>query len=352
MQEARFPPEAPQGTIPLGQTSLTPPGVREAVHLKPDLYLAAAARLVSGVTGDREQAAKRFLRAAPAHGIDLQLMWGTVDMSDPGNPRVREACLAVPGAGRTAMLFLSGPERGTTPDDAAARRAELIGAIGAASHALAVQPNGRFKIVQALPEPGEHWAISALEGAGFTKVGELDYLRRPPMRGQAARSVRASAEPWPDDIMIRTIERIEPGSRDRELLIAALDRSYAETLDCPELCGLRETTDVLDSHRATGQFDPSLWWIVFLRGEPHGCMLLSRLPEQDCVELVYLGLSPELRGRRIGSRLLAIGLDHAARKGPVAMTCAVDRRNAPAIRLYARFGFRQFSSRVAFVKPL
>ena len=39
----------------------------------------------------------------------------------------------------------------------------------------------------------------------------------------------------------------------------ALDRSYVDTMDCPELCGMRATADILASHKATGEFDPSLW---------------------------------------------------------------------------------------------
>jgi len=34
------------------------------------------------------------------------------------------------------------------------------------------------------------------------------------------------------------------------------------------------------------------------------------------------------------------------------VACAVDLRNAPALRLYGRFGFREFGRRVALVRPL
>ena len=61
------------------------------------------------------------------------------------------------------------------------------------------------------------------------------------------------------------VEAFRDGEDD-EALMAALERSYVDTLDCPELCGLREKRDVLDSHRSTGKFDPNLWWLVRLGG--------------------------------------------------------------------------------------
>ena len=147
-------------------------------------------------------------------------------------------------------------------------------------------------------------------------------------------------------------EGLRPGDPDRAALIRALDRTYEATLDCPELCGLRDTADVLESHRSTGVFDPALWWLVFLNEQPHGCMLLNRCPDHGTVELVYLGLSPELRSRRIGSRLLELGLAAIDSTGGTPITCAVDLRNAPALRLYGRLGFREFGRRVALVRPI
>ena len=90
----------------------------------------------------------------------------------------------------------------------------------------------------------------------------------------------------------------------RRALIEALDKSYEDTLDCPELCGVRTTEDVLASHKATGDFDPEHWWLVQLDGRPEGCVLMSRCPDQGALELVYLGLSTALRGRGLGRLLL------------------------------------------------
>jgi ribosomal protein S18 acetylase RimI-like enzyme len=85
-------------------------------------------------------------------------------------------------------------------------------------------------------------------------------------------------------------------------------------------------------------------------------VLLNPVPDLRSVELVYIGLGPDLRARGLGDRLLrdALGLAAARRKRDCAdaITCAVDRRNQPALRLYKRHGFREISGRIAFVRPL
>jgi ribosomal protein S18 acetylase RimI-like enzyme len=284
-----------------------------------------------------------MVTAAATHGIDLSLMWGTVDRASDGRPiRVRQVCLAVPGSGRTAMLVLSGPG----PGGEAREHAERVASANAACEFLAGTEMGRdIRLAQALPEPKESWATRAFLDAGFRKVGDLAYLRRPML------DLPDAAPPeWPEGITVEPIADLK--GADRARLLAALERSYVDTLDCPELCGLRETEDVLESHRTTGIFNPQLWWIISVRGDPQGCMLFSHCPEHSSVELVYLGISPVLRGKRLGAALLTMGL--GALRGVMAeqVTCAVDLRNTPAQRLYARLGFHEFGRRIALVRPL
>jgi ribosomal protein S18 acetylase RimI-like enzyme len=285
-----------------------------------------------------------MVSAAAIHGIDLTLMWGTADRAPDGRlVRARQVCLAVPGAGRTAMLMVSGPSIWKEDQE----HVERVAAINAACAGLVEgRPARDISLAQALPEPAEPWAERAFLHAGFTKVGDLAYLRRPLSNLPQERDWT-----WPDGVQVRPLTGVD-GAAERALLIEALDRTYADTLDCPELCGLRDTADVLESHRATGVLDPSLWWLVLLDGRPHGCMLLSRCPDHDSVELVYLGLSPELRGKRIGSQLLELGLSRLWDCHANHVACAVDLRNAPAQRLYQRAGFSEFARRIALVRPL
>lgn len=274
---------------------------------------------------------------------------------------MRQVCLAVMGSGRTAMFFVSNGTgaaeiRGNRGrgglgggDERALReRTALIDEACRFIGQPGPEVGGGVRLAQALLEPEERDAITALTGAGFTRIGDLAYLRRPLAPPAARWDARLG---WPAGIAVRRVADLDPAEATPALL-AALDRSYVETLDCPELCGLRETADVLESHRAVGRHDPELWWVVYADARPEGCVLISPCPEQGSVELVYLGLSPALRGRGLGSALLTMGLAAVAGRPGESLTCAVDTRNAPAMRLYRRGGFERFATRVPLVKRL
>ncbi|MCC6660650.1 MAG: GNAT family N-acetyltransferase [Phycisphaerales bacterium] len=321
----------------------TAPAEARVERIGPHLELAAAQRL-TGTGGAR--AGRRLLSAAAMHGLDVSLMWGAMDRTGR-TPRVRQVCLAVPGAGRTAMVMLSGPDPSCgTP---AEQRADRVACTNLACRYVGRERTPPVKLAQALPEPAENWAIEALDAAGFVHVGELEYLRRPlpgPSLG------RAPAGDWPPGVEVRNVRDLTEAGPDRAALIEAMERSYIDTLDCPELCGLRETQDVLESHRATGQWSPDLWWVVVRDGQPAGCLLLTHCPEQSSVELVYLGLSPELRGKGLARRLLSMGLSRVLALTASHVSCAVDTRNVPALHLYRSLGFVRVTSRIGMVRPL
>jgi len=295
-----------------------------------------------------------MISAAPGHGIDLSLMWATVD-GPFGGERVRQVCLAVPGAGRTMMLFGSEPPVGGDPggpvvgqEERAALYVAACGYFsGLRSSGAPANPRHDVRLAQALPEPRELAAAAAFTRAGFLRIGELLYMRRP-LGGVPPEHPRG----WPGSVTVVPVSSLPEGQRQDDAVRLAMEASYEQTLDCPELCGLRESHDVLESHKATGVRDPALWFLVLDGETPGGVMLLSRCPEQRSVELVYLGLSPKLRGRGIASGLLAIAIDRVHGPGLDEFTCAVDARNKPAIGLYERFGFRTFARRVAFVKSV
>lgn len=310
------------------------------LRIPPELRLEAAQALVGRAARaagiDEQEAGRRFLVSTINHAIDLTHFWGSVENA-PGRGelglRVRQAALAVPskpGTGRTAMVFTSHPEN-------EAEQGEVAAVIDGACAEI---PGVR--LAQGLLEQDETGALAAFRKAGFRGVGDLLYLRRawsPPEPPDGAG--------WPPGV---EVTRWSEG--DDNALALALDRSYVETLDCPELCGLRETRDVLDSHRAAGKWDPALWWLVRSAGEPAGALLLNPSPAQGHVELVYLGLAPELRGRGMARRLMQAGLAALAGRPERDVTLAVDTRNAPALRLYESLGFKAFARRTALVRPI
>lgn len=306
----------------------------QADWIPPARRLDAAERLVGATGPDRRTAATRFLRNAERHGIDASLMWGVFSQNGP----VREVCLAVPGRGSTVTMFLSPPSGSGTP-----ARAERAASIAAACDGFAEKARAAPELFQTLPEPTERWSIDAFTDAGFVFVGHLLYMQAPllPHNNPDIR--------WPEGF--RCVPASAYGADERRnLLIAALDRTYRETLDCPELCGLRSTPNILDSHEGAGEYDPSYWWLLMRGEEPAGCALLSANHDTPSMELVYLGLDPGVRGKGLARRLLHHALFEASRAGVAEITCAVDRRNAPALSLYRSLGFSPFAERVALVR--
>jgi ribosomal protein S18 acetylase RimI-like enzyme len=320
------------------------------IRIPPGLRVSAAERLVSAP--DRHRAARTLVETAAGHGIDLDLLWGNV-RRDHRSEMVAQVCLAVPSAGRTAMLFLSSPGTDRRLGPPEQQQAQLTDVLRLALSELPGACRAPLGLAQTLIEPGHEWAEQACRDAGMTWVGRLHFMRLPwPVR--FARTHGTEENPWPRGVTVTPVrDPLDFGPRaDGTALERALELTYADTLDCPELCGLRSTRDVIISHMATGAFDPKRWWIVRLDGAPEGCCLLNHCPANHAIELVYLGISPKLRGRGLARRVLEHALTHADARDAREVTCAVDTRNLPATKLYHAMGFRMFGSRTGFVRPL
>lgn len=263
-----------------------------ATQIPHELRLWACERLVTGV--NRRQAARGLIASASTHGIELDLMWGVIgDLENKTTPKVRQVCLAVLGAGRTAMLFHSSPDSPRQFGPREVQQQEIGQSIKACLKGLSKMPK-RAGLAQCLIEPKHSWANQICLDAGMISVGELAYMRKPlsPLE-----SPRVTEPDWPTGIRVESITSIQnsrPGQADAELTLA-LESSYEQTLDCPELCGLRSMPDVLESHKATGVFNPDYWLVVFRQDHPIGCCLLTHCPSNNSIELVYLGISPDAR---------------------------------------------------------
>ncbi len=340
-----------------------PPRPPVAVFIPPELRLAACARLVADHAPEPRQAARRFVETAEELGIDLSLMWGVLD---PSRTEVRQVCLAVLGAGRTAMLFVSGEPRGkghasgpgrgagvTAEERTAERAAVLEAACRTLSGPIQGKTSSGVRLAQSLLEPHETAVLQALRRAGFRQLGDLAYMRREPAPVPAGRPAVLPPGVRMESIAQLVMAGMSSAQVDR-LLTDVLEASYVDTKDCPELCGLREAADVLESHKAVGRYDPALWWLLMENDRPVGCALFSVSPEHDSLELVYLGLDVSARGRGLGTALLDASLrclgDRVLMSGGV--TCAVDTRNTAALRLYQNAGFRRFGVRIPMIRPL
>ncbi len=320
----------------------------------PEFTLQAAERLIEATGPMARQAAQRLIDAGPEAGITFAHAYCTID---PNTDTVEELAVAVPSPGRSALVFLSRPRPGQE------RHAERSACARALTAHLASLEGRPFDIAQSLPASTERWAVEALTDAGWRIVGDLAYMRRPISAQDAPKAPmlrgRRTHRELPDGVEVEPIAIPDPGSPSHDQLIEALNDSYSDTLDCPALCGMRRTSDIVASHAAIGRPELAMWSIVTHEGRPAGAVLLACLPEQRCYELVYIGLGPSLRGRGLGEPLLSSAIEQIAsrlkrspRSGRWSLTCAVDTANVPAVRLYQRLGFISFDRRVACVHGL
>lgn len=340
-------PDETPNTGPGTAGARSPDSATRGDAVPPELRHQALARLLGGGSHVPDATIRNFLAQAPELGIDLNLLAAAFRGSG-SRAEVRQVCLPVVGAGRTVMLFVSGG-LGGGPREASAERAV---AIREGIHLAAKTYGERAHLAQALAQPRERWASASFEAAGLARLTMLHYLARslhrhdaegPPTAGSPVGAPAGST--WPNKVEVRALD----GSASDECrLRRALEASYEDTMDCPELAGMRSIEDIVAAHRDVGEYDPSLWWIIERRDTPLGCVLLNRCPAQACVELVYIGIAPALRGLGLGQLLLRRAIATASPHGR-ELRCAVDERNTPARQMYTAMGFRETERRVAYV---
>jgi GNAT superfamily N-acetyltransferase len=128
--------------------------------------------------------------------------------------------------------------------------------------------------------------------------------------------------------------------------------SYRDSLDCPSLNGMCDIDDIIAGHKAAGVHDPTLWFMLQENGHSRGVLLLSPSPQSDTMELVYLGLCPQARGRGLSDLLMRQALAITSQRKVGRLSLAVDSRNAPAIKLYHRNGMQRICSKLALMRDL
>jgi ribosomal protein S18 acetylase RimI-like enzyme len=253
---------------------------------------------------------------------------------DPGGVFVARArdglqgaviCLPVPGA--SGLVWP--PQVDTTPPTAT--EDSLV------RHAADWLRQRGAKLGQALLTPGEAPLAAPLERNGFAHITTLWYMRH--NLDLPYGLVRAA-----DRLTYRSYA---DGAGD--LFHATLLRTYEETLDCPEVTGVRSLAEVLEGHRAQGVYDPRRWWLALDGDRPVGVLLLTALQEYDAWEVAYVGVVPEARRRGWGRELLHKALRAAHASEASQLTLSVDARNRPAWRLYLELGFESYDCREVYL---
>ena len=178
-----------------------------------------------------------------------------------------------------------------------------------------------------------------LQTSGFWRAADLLYL-----------AAEAACFPTDPPELPFQLESFQDHQTQR--LIELIDRTYAGTLDCPRIDGMRSTADVVAGHRAVGDFRPERWQFARLDGHDIGCLLVNVHGEIKHAELVYLGLVSEVRGRGFGRLLSQRALWLARQSQCDRLVLAVDAANAPAIAAYRAVGLSIWDRKALWVRSL
>lgn len=294
----------------------------------------AVASLLSqpGRPADASQV-NEFLQNAPVRRLDLSLL-----RLAERRGRLLYCLLPVLSPGRTALILASPTPTAGTEWAAAGELIELL------CNELRERD---VLLAQTLLDPPDTASQSLFAARGFTRMSELIYVSGEPRRKQ-------SAPPLPGGL-----QWLSYSPATHELFKQTIAASYEQSLDCPALNGMREMDDVIAGHKSAGEFDASLWRLLYRPASttggtptPLGVLLLSPISLADAVELVYLGLVPAARGQKLGDLMVKQALATTLERKLNRLTLAVDAQNAPALRLYFRNGLVRVGRKVAMMRDL
>lgn len=282
--------------------------------------------LGSVTTPADDQQVVDFLRLAIQRQINLDNIW----LAEAEN-KVAWAVLPLLSPGRSMLLLW--------PDGL---NAALAPAARDLLDALARNFAERdVRLAQTLLDPGDTQGASVHRESGFQHIADLLYL-------QANVSVKAPAA-----VLAAGWKWVHYSPAVHHEFAQAIMATYERSLDCPALNGLRDMDDIMAGHQAAGEFDPR-WWFLLRRpdGSSAGVLLLSKATHNPAAELVYVGLAPDARGQDLGDLLIRHALHQTAAAGLGRICLAVDANNAPALKLYFRYGFARIGCKLAMMRRL
>lgn len=267
---------------------------------------------------------REFMQVALHQRIDLSNMQTAWSES-----RLWAVCLPVVNPGRTVLMM-------TSPSGGSATVSDLI--VRCVDQACQRIGPSEGQIIQILLELSDLRTAQGLRDRGFSDLATLMYLQK-----TVSRSVEQPVLPVGCELNRYSLQTHDQFAR-------GILASYEQSLDCPDLHGKRHINDIIQGHKASGDFDPQLWFCLKDQQQEAGILLLAPLPQHSVMEIVYIGLAPTARGKGYGDYLLKLAFYHTANRGLKYLALAVDSMNTPAIRLYHRHGFKQVHQRLAMMR--
>ncbi len=220
-------------------------------------------------------------------------------------------------------------------------------------------------------------------GLGFQKIATLDYLSgNANVTGTAdpsSSAPRNEAEAKEKRLAIELRPVVWDREERRLAFTQLVEATYAGTLDCPELARYRTTSETLRGYQTAASFAPDLWFEVLdansSTNTPLGCMILAKheeshentqtsdanretksrrdpsaRPEGPVIEIVYMGLLPETRGKGFGRQLVDQAAKVAVNLGGTRLILGVDQTNRPARDIYDARGMTPLLSETVWAK--
>jgi GNAT superfamily N-acetyltransferase len=273
--------------------------------------------------GEVQAQVEAFLSCLGADAIAPDAQWVAVE-----GESLAAAAICADSPGRTSLVFI--PAMRLHP-----RHKGVV--VELLRHLVEAGRQRGIRLFQAMVPVGANDDAYTVAAAGFNPLAELIYLQR------------LSTLPVPPHEESDGLTWTCYDGMRHPLFAEVIQATYAESLDCPRLAGMREIEDIITGHKAVGEFDPGKWFVVHLLGQAVGCLLLARLPRRSSMELVYMGLRPEARRKSVGKAMLARAVQLAKASRLAHVTLAVDALNTPARTLYQRFGFFETMRRAAWV---
>lgn len=299
-----------------------------------DQQLLAATRLCFPALPRWSRQARQIIRSAPEQlGVDFHCQ---IVALEPLRNQLAACCLYVLMPGRGATVLSPQFATHTTQDDRDRLGPQLV------RQAIEQCRLKNAVLIQALLDPQADSAPAKwFAAAGFRFMASLIYMQR---------SVSATDQPQQsaDDPRWQWTSYAD---HSEQTIGELIERSYTDTLDCPELENIRSWQEVIESHKSSGIFDPRGWNIALRDGRPAGLALVNRMTGRNACELVYMGVDPAFRGQGLGRVLVQKALDSAHLLNCPLLTLAVDTRNKPAIAVYEDAGFIVTGRRDAWFVP-
>ncbi len=149
----------------------------------------------------------------------------------------------------------------------------------------------------------------------------------------------------PDGYSIHTLR---PGQDDE--FTQLMERTYQQSLDCPDLVKLLTAKDLLKFYRASTFATQSSFFLLYAESEPAGCLVLTDDMDNESLELTYMGVAPNHRGNGLGQLLVNFAKERAYNGLARRLVVAVDRTNEPAWKIYEDAEFATYSTQALMVR--